>query len=126
MKRVLGAVFIASVLFYLSFISSDYLCDSCEEMKTKLEICAEKIKTEDYESALTITYDLQGKWQENITLLSIISGDDNLLSPGKNIPAIHDSVRDENYESALMLIRECQGYFEEIIESQKLSLGNIL
>lgn len=126
MKRIVTAFLLAGLLFGLSFFAGDYLKESCSYMSDELEVCAEKIKAQEYEKALFHIEGLQAQWQKNITLLSIVSGDDMLIGPGKNIPAIYDSVRDENYDSALMLIRECQGYFEEVIESQRLSIGNIL
>lgn len=126
MKRFLGAFFIAGLFFYISFSSEAYLNNSCSDMTQHLEICAQKIKAQEYDNAILELEVLEKKWKENVVLLSIVSGDDMLLGPGKDIPAIYDSVRDKNYSGALVLIRECQGYFEEVIESHRLSIGNIL
>lgn len=126
MKRLAAAIILAGFFFYLSFYSEAYLSRVCGEMTYKLELCAEKLKRQEYENVTTELEALQKKWDKNEVFLNIVSGDETLLGPGKNIPAIYDSVKDENYGSALALIRECQGYFEEVIESHRLSIGNIL
>ncbi len=126
MKRLAAAIILAGFFFFLSFYSEAYLSEVCGEMTDKLDLCAEKINSQEYEKAITVLEALQKEWDKNEVLLNIVSGDETLLGPGKNIPAIYDSVKDENYGSALTFIRECQGYFEEVIESHRLSIGNIL
>ncbi len=126
MKRLVAAFLLAGTFFCLSVFAEGYLKRSCNGMIEKLEVCAGKIKAQEYDEAVSELENLQNQWQKNVMLLSIVSGDDMLLGPGKNIPAIYDSVRDKNYSGALMLIRESQGYFEEVIESHRLTVGNIL
>lgn len=126
MKRIVGAFFIAAVLFYLSFLAGEYISSSCQEMKSSLELCAEKIKLTDYEQAKELSLEIKTQWEEKSDVLSLVLGDSTLSAPSVNIAALYRSISDENYSAALELIRECQGCFEELISSQKLSLGNIL
>lgn len=126
MKRLACAIAIAVLLFSLNFAAEKKLIDSCKEINSTLEHTATQLKAENYSEALRLADTLKKSWQNNITLFSIVSGDDLLLGPGKDIPAIHSSVADKNYANALMLIRECQGYLDEIIESHTLNPGNIL
>lgn len=126
MKRIVGAFFIAAALFYLSFSASKYISISCQEMKSNLELCAEKIKLREYEQAKELSLEMKNQWEKMSTVLSLVLGDSALSAPSVNIVALYSSIEDENYSAALVLIRECQGCFEELISSQKLTLGNIL
>ncbi len=126
MKRLIGAMAIGIFFFAVNFYAGSYVGRACGEMNETLELCAERIKVEDYDGAEEIMKTLENNWKKNKTVLNMISGESTHLSPGRDIGAIYDSVRDKNYEDSLLLIRECQGRFKEVIEAQKLNLDNIL
>ncbi len=126
MKRLIGALAIVIFFFAVNFYAGSYVGRRCGEMTEALELCAERIKGEDYEGAQEIMKMLEEKWENSKTVLNVVSGESTHLSPGRDIGAIYDSVRDKNYEDSLLLIRECQGRFKEVIEAQKLNLDNIL
>lgn len=126
MKRILGALFIGGILFCLSFFGGNYITYTCKDINDSLEVCADKIMAQEYIEAKRISGDLLFLWRKKNALLSVVLGDSTLLMPSNDIFAIYRTIGDENYQSALVLIRECQGYFEDIIDSERLSFGNIL
>lgn len=126
MKRILCALFIGGVLFCLSFFGGNYIASTCKGINDSLEVCADKIMAQEYIEAKKISGDLLFLWRKKTALLSVVLGDSTLLMPSSDIFAIYRTIGDGNYQSALVLIRECQGYFEDIIDSERLSFGNIL
>lgn len=126
MKRILGALFIGGILFCLSLLGGNYITSTCKDINARLEVCADKIMAQEYIEAKKISGDLLFLWRKKTTLLSVVLGDSALLMPSSDIFAIYHTIGDKNYQSALVLIRECQGYFEDIIDSERLSFGNIL
>ncbi len=126
MKRLIGALAIALFFLGVNFYAGSCVSEVCGEMTIALELCAEKIKGEDYEGAEDIMRALEEKWESSKILLNVVSGESTHLSPGRDIGAIHDSIRDKNYADSLLLIRECQGRLKEAVEAQRLNLDNIL
>lgn len=126
MKRIVGAFLIGSVLFYLNFWGSRQICLVCENIDSQLEECAVKIKAKEYEEAKSISHVVLTSWQEKSDILSIVLGDTVLSAPSEDIFALYRCVGDESYLEALSFIRQCQGCLQNIIDSQSLSLGNIL
>lgn len=126
MKRIWGALFIGGLLFCLSFLGGNYIISTCKDINAGLEACADRIMAQEYIEAEKISGDLLSLWRKKTTLLSVVLGDSTLLMPSSDIFAIYHTIGDKNYQSALVLIRECQGYFEDIIDSERLSFGNIL
>lgn len=126
MKRIIGAFLIGSVLCYFNLWGSRQICFVCENVGSQLEECAVKIKDKEFEEAKSISRTVLTSWQEKSEILSIVLGDNVLSAPSEDIFALYKCVEDASYSQALSFIRQCQGCLQNIMDSQSLSLGNIL
>ena len=126
MKRFAGALLIAGLLFVFTYHCENKMENSCRELSAALDECAEYIKAESYDEAISLLEKLDEKWVRNELIMGIVSGDDNFRVAGKDIKTVNSCIEDGNFKSALLIIREIQSCFAEAVEWRKVSIDNIL
>lgn len=126
MKRFIGALLIAGLLFFMTVFAENKMENSCSDMSLALEICANHLRNKEYDRALETLDSIDVRWHENEFIMGVVTGDITFRSAGIDINTVYDCINDKNYSQALLIIREIQSCFKQVIEDRRLTIGNIL
>ena len=126
MKRLFLALMLLAFCFSTAVFGFFSLKKSCLELKNTLESAAAYIENDNKSAALRALESTGEKWKKQRLVFNIFLDHTTLDTLDSSLPSLSEIFKNGNSEPAFEEIQKNIAVLEDIVEEQRISIGNIL